>query len=112
MSHRGAAAPAAKQAAEAGPSSSAPAAPSVGKQKGKGKRGSKACAAPAVNPGSHEGAMLLASLPVELLPRVLAAAAYPLSAWRPLPEGGSAFETIESLCLEALGMACDIEDMY
>lgn len=45
--------------------------------------------------------------------RTLAAAAYPLSAWRPsLPEGGEASEALARLRIEAIVMGFDFEDVY
>ncbi|KAL4437517.1 hypothetical protein ABPG77_003498 [Micractinium sp. CCAP 211/92] len=44
--------------------------------------------------GSHEGACLLGMLPPGVLLRVLGLAAYPLSAWRPEPDGGKVWQML------------------
>ena len=45
----------------------------------------------AAQPGEGAGATL-GALPRDVLPRILQLAAYPLSAWRPALEGGSALQ--------------------
>ena len=68
VTHRGAAAAAAKQTGEAGPSTSAPPALPAGSQRAK-QCGRGAARGPStVSFGSHVGAMLLASLPPDVLP--------------------------------------------
>lgn len=77
VAHRGAATAAAGSAAAPAPARQSP--------------GSSRAAA---SGGSHEGAVALGTLPQGVLLRILALAAYPLSAWRPVPDGGSIWQSL------------------
>lgn len=47
--------------------------------------------------GSHEGVSPLGTLPPGVLLHVLGLSAYPLSAWKPEPDGGSLWQTLREL---------------